>query len=210
MWHQLIVNASQAFICDDGDTPTCHHGSLGPPLKAFTFDMPGSERSRLDAYLSHVLRAIQYVADTYSGMRLHDRLAFAVSDVAFCAQLRPRLNEALKSTYQVDGRPRFELKDAKAACRSCPALGADRREAPDGKEWLIFDTVDALEGLERLILIAVNLDSPVSGSSTLESRSRLYRALTRAHMLVLVVNAHISTLRCSEPTGLLSSLRSSN
>ena len=42
------------------------------------------------------------------------------------------------------------------------------------------------DGLERLIVIAVGLDAPLDekAEDMLETRSRLYRALTRAHMRV--------------------------
>ena len=45
------------------------------------------------------------------------------------------------------------------------------------------------DGLERLIVVAIGLDAKIDHSEgTLETRSRLYRALTRAHMMALVVN----------------------
>jgi len=53
----------------------------------------------------------------------------------------------------------------------------------------VLDTIDEFDGLERLIVIAIGLDSRIDDSTaTLDTRSRLYRAITRAHMMVLVVN----------------------
>jgi hypothetical protein len=63
----------------------------------------------------------------------------------------------------------------------------------DDREWLIVDTVEAFDGLERLVVIAVGLDASIveGGASTLETRSLLYRAMTRAHMLAIVVQHNI-------------------
>ena len=55
---------------------------------------------------------------------------------------------------------------------------------------LVLDTLSNFDGLERLIVIAVGLDAKLD-EDVLETRSRLYRALTRAHMLALVVNENV-------------------
>lgn len=50
-----------------------------------------------------------------------------------------------------------------------------------------------LDGLERLIVICVGLDQVISADATAsETRSRLYRAMTRAQLAVAVVNAALS------------------
>ena len=49
----------------------------------------------------------------------------------------------------------------------------------------------SFDGLERLIVFAVGLDVAIaqgSSSADLETRSQLYRALTRSHMLAVVIN----------------------
>ena len=49
----------------------------------------------------------------------------------------------------------------------------------------------SFDGLERLIVFAVGLDVAIAQSSSsadLETRSQLYRALTRSHMLAVVIN----------------------
>ena len=51
-----------------------------------------------------------------------------------------------------------------------------------------MDTVENFHGLERLIAIAVGLDEVVSPEATMQSRARLYCALTRAQLFVVVVN----------------------
>ena len=54
----------------------------------------------------------------------------------------------------------------------------------------MLDTLNNFDGLERLIVIAVGLDAPLDqeAEDVLETRSRLYRALTRARMLAMIVN----------------------
>ena len=83
--------------------------------------------------------------------------------------------------------------------------------AAAGVECLVLDSLEQFDGLERLIILAVGLDEPISdlpeeaasrGSSKPDdqarsdadqrTRSRLYRAVTRAHMQVLVINELIS------------------
>ena len=49
----------------------------------------------------------------------------------------------------------------------------------------------SFDGLERLVVFAVGLDVAIaqgSSSADLETRSQLYRALTRSHMLAVVIN----------------------
>jgi hypothetical protein len=52
---------------------------------------------------------------------------------------------------------------------------------------MLLDTVDNFNGIERLIVIAVGLDTPIDQKASY-TRSQLYRAITRAQMMVLVVN----------------------
>ena len=54
------------------------------------------------------------------------------------------------------------------------------------------DELSQFDGCERLIVIAVGLDADVA-QATHEKRSQLYRALTRAHLMVIVVNEFIQT-----------------
>ena len=48
---------------------------------------------------------------------------------------------------------------------------------------LVIDAIDNLDGLERLVVICCGLDSVKDAT-----RSSLYRAVTRAHLMVVVVN----------------------
>jgi len=82
--------------------------------------------------------------------------------------------------------PSRRLVDAMAASAVVEAGGA----GGDGDEWLVLDHIGAFDGLERLVVICVGLDTPRTDAADAlgASRSQLYRAITRAHMMVLVVN----------------------
>ena len=77
-----------------------------------------------------------------------------------------------------------------SASDASAALLTDRTRDEAASEWLILDEVAEFDGLERLIVLGVGLDARIDDDSreTLQTRSLLYRAMTRAHMLVLVVN----------------------
>ena len=57
--------------------------------------------------------------------------------------------------------------------------------------------MDKFDGMERLIVIAVGMDAIINnvpgeaGAEVPEVRSRMYRAITRANMMVLVVNEQL-------------------
>ena len=82
---------------------------------------------------------------------------------------------------------RFELVDAATASAVLPR--AEIKARASSKQWLVVDTVDNMDGLERLVVICVGLDQVIDrGAGVLETRSRLYRAMTRAQLAVAVVN----------------------
>jgi hypothetical protein len=169
---------------DDGNTlnTRCHHQSTGPPLKSFLFDI-ADDADPMEAYALHTVLSLQHVAGDFVGLNLHDRVACVVSDASFRERLRPVLQRELQHAFP---ERHFKLVTAEDAC----ALVGP---TTDGSEWLVLDEIEQLDGLERLIVIAVGLDRPIDDRSvdTLEARSMLYRAMTRAQMLVQVVNQMI-------------------
>ena len=136
----------------------------------------------MEQYAAHTAAALKRVQSKFPGLRLHNRLALIVPDAAFREDLKKPLRQALSDAFH---DVRYNLIDTERA--SAHVLDA---AAEPGQETLVLDTADQFDGLERLIVIAIGLDAPiVEGSdTTLETRSRLYRALTRAHMMALVVN----------------------
>ena len=59
------------------------------------------------------------------------------------------------------------------------------------EERLVFDTVDAADGLEHMIVVCVSLDAQIGGEDDLKTRAKLYKGITRAQLLAIVVNEHI-------------------
>lgn len=197
----------------------CHHDATGPPLQSFLFDLPSKGTggdacpSAFQVYALHTLRALDHVVSAFPGLSLHNRLAIVVPDGDFLEKFRPELLSALAARFP--GRP-FRLVDAAVASADLGTSQAADCEASDGTasggstsndsregmeaaeavEWLVYDTVQQVDGLERLIVVGVGLDSTISseevvgdeGASVLETRSMLYRVVTRAHLMFLVVN----------------------
>jgi hypothetical protein len=163
----------------------CHHESEGPPLQSFLFDIKDDE-NRYEDYAAQTVRAVQHVVAEFPGLDLHDRLAIIVPDSDFRDQLGPPLGRQLASSLPERD---FEFVDAASACSACSLREAE----PTRPEWLVLDTIEQMDGLERLIVVCVGLDAAQGAAdSTLQSRSMLYRAITRAHMMVLVVNEYVA------------------
>ena len=168
----------------------CHHKSDGPPVKSFLFEVAArsSSAERFRAYAERVMAALEHIANLFPGLELTDRVAILVPDAPFLDGLKPQLMAGFQArgrwSDQTPGQQYIliEAREAAAALR--------RRGRSSDDEALVIDTIGNFDGLERLIVIAVGLDAPLDQESddVLETRSRLYRALTRAHMLAMVVN----------------------
>jgi hypothetical protein len=142
-----------------------------------------------------LITALKYVSKKFPGLSLHNRVAIIAPNEQTIRQLRSQ-NICDRIEFECGN---FEFVDAATASTCVVATSSSRegRKVPE-KQWLVLDTVDNFNGLERLIVIAVDLDSPINCASGVrvqvadlnisESRSQLYRAITRAHMMVLVVN----------------------
>ena len=173
-----IVQGAMAFQLGENKTSTeSHHGSSGPPLKSFLFDVVDGD-DRFECYAKQTVSAIKSILTTFPGLDLHDRVALVVPDDEFKRDLGPVLSRMLPA--ELSG---FRLSSATDA--SAFVLGRGART--HNQRWLVFDTMAQMDGLERLIVIAVGLDAAINddgGDDVLETRSRLYRAVTRAHMMV--------------------------
>lgn len=186
---ERIFAAASAFqLHNDGAQPTTSlHQLPGPPLQPFLFELPAdaSSEQRISEYARFTEQALQRVQEMFEGMSLHDRVAIIGPDCTFCDALREPLKQRLEQGGPTQRR--FELV---SAAEACAIIGS----TSSGAGALIFDPIEQLDGLERLIVVAVGLDAPLTddqgalSGAALDTRSRLYRALMRAHMLVLVVN----------------------
>ena len=202
---RILMGASAFELSPDKAETAPQHGAVGPPLKSFIFAPAPegvSDASLMRSYARHVLLALDHVSSTFgSDFVLHDRVALIVPDAAFAAQLHAPLLAALRSHYG----ERFALVSAnEAACVLSGGGGSGREHiqcAPQpmavATESLVLDELSNFDGLERLVVITVGLDSPVglplaSVDQLRQSRSAMYRAITRAQMLACVVNVHVS------------------
>ena len=112
----------------------CHHESTGPPLKAFLFDVPSTQRAvqggaqggadcgpsadlgpeAYAAYADQTLRALEHVMATFPGLRLHRRLAIVVPDEEFRLRLRTALRVTLAARFPT-WQPRLVTASASVA-----------------------------------------------------------------------------------------------
>jgi hypothetical protein len=172
---QRLVAGAWAFQTSNS-LAKCHHNSVGQPLQAFLFE--ASTERRIAVYAEKVLEVLRSLLATYPGLNLGDRVGIVTSSEAFAMQLQALLKLAVTN---------FEGRSFGFVC----AAEASRRVAAttcENEQRLVLDTVDNFNGLERLIVVAVDLDSPIGQGTAAETRSHLYRAMTRAQMMVVVVN----------------------
>ena len=176
-----IVQGAMAFQLGENKTTTeSHNSSSGPPLKSFLFDIADGE-DRFESYAQQTVCALKSVLSTFPGLDLHDRVAIVVPDDEFKGSLGPVLLRMLPAALSG-----FKLAGATEA--SASVLGGGAAVCTKASDrWLVCDTMEQMDGLERLIVIAVGLDAAIessaAGDDVLETRSRLYRAVTRAHMM---------------------------
>jgi hypothetical protein len=189
----------------------CQHESVGPPCKSFLFDHDEIYGSLVACYAHHVARALSFVRETYRGLHLDDRVAILGPSASFVAALREPLAAALETAHPHHTVALVSAADASAAIGNALEHGAPT----DGIERIVLDAIEQFDGLERLIIVAVGLDTPITTDATeapvseassgamadeeptrsaadQQTRSMLYRAVTRAHMQVIVVNELLS------------------
>jgi hypothetical protein len=176
-----IVAGAAAFQLEAGrkaETST-HSASAGPPLVARIFTTSEGDDAG-ETYAREVVEALAAIRRQLVDLEdLDDRVAVVGPDEAFIEKLREPLARALGG---------FELVDAATASAVLPR-GETEARAADAKQLLVVDSVDNMDGLERLVVICVGLDQVIDrGAGVLETRSRLYRAMTRAQLAVAVVN----------------------
>ena len=178
-----IVAGAAAFQLEAGrkaETKT-HAASVGPPLVARVFMLEEGEDDVGDRYAREVVEALLTVQKQLADLdNLDDRVAVVCPNEAFVKKLRGPLGLALGG---------FELVDAATASSVFRAVTPRRARAGSEAPWLVVDSVENMDGLERLVVICVGLDQVIDrGAGVLETRSRLYRAMTRAQLAVAVVN----------------------
>ncbi|KAJ1447941.1 hypothetical protein M885DRAFT_541007 [Pelagophyceae sp. CCMP2097] len=157
---------------------TCANAAAGPPLKTFLFDVE-SGGSRADAYAQEALRAVAAVRQAFPNLSLDDRLALLVPDDAFRDALVSALGPLIAGSA-------LRLVDAVTAGARLRTPAADAAT----EQWVVCDKIDNFDGLERLVVVCVGLDAAIGDDEVAAQsrRSMLYRGVTRAQLMVLVVN----------------------
>ena len=188
-----IVLGAKSFRSQTGAVTSI--GTDGPPLKSFLFD--GSDaKGEFELYAQHVADAIAHVADAYPNISLHQRLALLVPDQEFLVQLKTALAPVLKS--KLPDR-HLQFISFKESLRSLPELFRTLCGQPvtvqkpeQRSEHLVLDTVSVTDGLEKLIVICVGLDAPIRrGARDLVTRANLYKGISRAQLMAIVVNKRV-------------------
>jgi hypothetical protein len=177
-----IVEGARVFQTNDDDEPTkCCHTADGPPVTTLLMLRSENETAEIRAmnYAVKVVEALTLLSNKFKGLSFHDRVAIIVPDTLFIDEIKP----ALEALVQAQGC-NFRFVDVIATNQF---IGGNSQDG--APQCIVLDMVDNFNGLERLIVIAVGLDSPIHRGGSKEAaqtRSRLYRAITRAQMVVVV------------------------
>ena len=202
-----IVQAALSFQLGEEKLQTeSHHQADGPPLKCYLFDVHGGA-DLFTTYSDEIVKCLKLLQqDRFRATSLADRVAILVPNDTFLDSLRPALIKAKDADSHTH---KFEFVDAREASATLMMQG---RRSADEAETLVMDTITNVDGLERLIVLAVGLDELIGASdkesdaNALETRSKLYRALTRAQMLCIVINEmlpggwleHLNTIKLDD------------
>ena len=179
---RIIAGAMGFQLGGEKKLTRCYHDTVGPPLKPFVF--PSVPDGNCGLYALHTVQALEYIRKEFLDLDIHDRVAILVPDSQFRETLLAQLPRV------VDG---MAIEFVSASDASAVAGFNGRRRSQS--QWVVLEAIDQFDGMERLIIIAVGLDAVIDPSSDNASppevRSRLYRAITRANMMVIVVNEAI-------------------
>jgi hypothetical protein len=150
---------------------------------------------RIQLHVDKTVEALTHLEEQFPSLDFNGRVAVVVPNSAFLRVFKPALQSKLQEKGQ-EGAEKgaasmaFEFLDAAQSSRLISNMPGKKQSS---KQRLVLDTVENFNGLERLIVIAVGLDSPIEHGAMVHgvasrTRSNLYRAITRAQMMVVVVN----------------------
>lgn len=149
--------------------------ALGPPIKTYCFSEESNAEDKDDnldkIYVEKVCEALEDLIDDFENMSLDNRLAIIISS---------ERESNFKKKFKRKIGWKFKIQNCSEASRNI--LRSERKE-----QRIIIDTVDNFDGLERLFVIAVDLDERISNSTS----STLYRAMTRANFKLIIVNRYV-------------------
>ena len=175
-----IVAASHAFRFNKvADVEAS--AAFGPPLRPYLMPSISSTADKFSVYASKVIDALTDLYEEFGDV-IGGCTAILVPDTGFREHLRTSL---------LAGKDEFALKHTGVSVQLVTAVGAHQAKRPAGTV-VILDTVASFDGMERLVILAVGLDTPrIEEKDTILSCSMIYRAITRAHLFVAVIQEHV-------------------
>ena len=184
--HSKVRNSSRVFtaslpFCRTANLSdvACSHDVRGPPLIPYMFDHCGDDaNARFVQYIDGIMHGLRHIHDEFPGAEVHDNTVILVPSAEFKAALLPRLRQV---THTLFPPPGISIVDAVEGAFPEP------KKAYSDRSRIVFDTLEAFDGMERLFVFAVGLDSV----RTTDGCCNMYRAITRAHMFVCVVQEHL-------------------
>lgn len=180
-----VVEASTAFLGVDTKIDA-YSDQQGPPLIPYMFEKCNPPANRHSTYTTFLWKALEKLQIDYKGIPIHGNTAILVPNGVLATEFRASLAEK-------DVHDQYNFVDAQTGARSITASNI-HHGATNSKHaaQIIVDALDAFDGMERLIIFAVDLDATQS-SSRYASSARIYRALTRAHLFVVVIQEHVKS-----------------
>lgn len=170
-----IVTASLPF-CRSGqlDDVTCSHGVRGPQLDPIMFDNCADDDATRNAkYVESIMHGLKHMEAAFSGALIHDNLVILVPNDEFKNAILPALT------------PAMSVRDISIVNSVDGAFAEPKRHASEPSR-IVLDTLESFDGMERMFVFAVGLDSAKSTKAI----SGVYRAMTRAHMFVCLIQEH--------------------
>lgn len=149
---------------------TCVTGMTGSPLLPFVFPMCLDRAQRKIKYCSEIIAVLRQLIDDYPGLPLGGNSAILVQNSDWVEWLGEEL----------------EVESKYLGVRFVSAAEAQTSDAHDA---ITFDTVGNFDGMEALVIILVGLDSAAQDDV---ARCQIYRAISRAHCFVAVVQEFVS------------------
>jgi len=144
------------------------------------FDSCGEDSTlRFSKYVDGIVNSINHIFTTFRGAEIHDNLVILVPDGDFKEAVLPLLTLAFDSDRVPS--PGITMVD------STEGAFAINRTKKSPQSRIVVDTLESFDGMERLFVLAVGLDSV----QTVAGCCGIYRAITRAHMFVCVVQEHL-------------------
>ncbi|CAE7436837.1 Rai14, partial [Symbiodinium sp. CCMP2456] len=182
----VLAAAMFRYSSDENENVTSHGKSLGPPLKTFLFQ-PDQEKNRFTQYSKQIVAALWHAVRMFPNMSLHGRIAILVRDQHFRRQLYLHLQQALNEDLR---HRRLQIVSFAESLLQLPERLLKSSSQPH-RECIVLDSLENADGIEQLIVICVGLDEPLKKDGDQNFCSQLYRALTRAQLLAMVVNEHV-------------------